>query len=273
MTAYYHLLKRTTDTNHNTLTTTAHYQSTPDTQGAWNDHEQHIAPVTGVICHEMEHYHPHDHMRIGRISIDILGVIPLGEITIATTTIRGGRTIELIESTVSANGRNYVIAKAWRMLTSDSSEVQGLEDDNITHPDTLPATHALSRWDGGFIGTLTTRAESSNQSETGLVWVTTGIDMVAEEQSSDFVKLMSMVDIANGIAPRIAPTDDSWIYPNLDLQIHMHRLPQGQWLGIESIQQIGEDGIGLTSAILHDIQGVFGRSEQILTVRKIDKDS
>ncbi|MEG1157701.1 MAG: thioesterase family protein, partial [Acinetobacter sp.] len=30
----------------------------------------------------------------------------------------------------------------------------------------------------------------------------------------------------------------------------------------------GDDGIGLTSAVLHDEQGPFGRSEQILTLRK-----
>ena len=50
--------------------------------------------------------------------------------------------------------------------------------------------------------------------------------------------------------------------------MHLHRLPQGEWLGLEVTQQYGEDGIGLTSAVLHDTQGPFGRSEQILTLRQ-----
>ena len=56
---------------------------------------------------------------------------------------------------------------------------------------------------------------------------------------------------------------------DVDLQIHMHRLPQGRWLGLETVQQIGKDGIGLTSSVLHDVHGPFGHSEQLLTVRKL----
>ena len=58
-------------------------------------------------------------------------------------------------------------------------------------------------------------------------------------------------------------------FSKLDLQLHLYRIPQGKWLGIEAVQQYGEDGIGLTSAVLHDTQGPFGRSEQILTLRKM----
>ena len=56
---------------------------------------------------------------------------------------------------------------------------------------------------------------------------------------------------------------------NLDLQIHLYRLPQDQWLGLETVQQYGEDGIGLTSSVSHDIDGSFGCSKQILTLRAI----
>jgi hypothetical protein len=67
--------------------------------------------------------------------------------------------------------------------------------------------------------------------------------------------------------PRQSPKE--WAFPNLDLQIHLHRLPRGPWLGLETVQQYGADGIGLTSSVLHDIYGPFGRSEQILTLRAV----
>ena len=82
---------------------------------------------------------------------------------------------------------------------------------------------------------------------------------------------MGLVDTANGVVPRkgLNLSDLQWAFPNTDLQIHMHRLPKGKWLGIEAVQQYGDDGIGLTSAILHDLHGAFGRSEQILTIRPL----
>ena len=79
---------------------------------------------------------------------------------------------------------------------------------------------------------------------------------------------MGMVDAANGVVPRIEQQTIEWLFPNLDLQIHLYRLPVGKRLGLQSVQQIGDDGIGLTSSILHDELGPFGRSEQILTVRQ-----
>ena len=82
-----------------------------------------------------------------------------------------------------------------------------------------------------------------------------------------------MVDTANGVVPRVGLGLDeaNWMFPNTDLQIHMHRLPQGRWLGIDAMQQYGADGIGVTSAVLHDVYGPFGRSEQILTIRPMPR--
>lgn len=51
MTAYYQLIERGTDA---AGTVTAHYRSTPLAQGAWNEHEQDMAPATGIICAELE---------------------------------------------------------------------------------------------------------------------------------------------------------------------------------------------------------------------------
>ena len=59
------------------------------------------------------------------------------------------------------------------------------------------------------------------------------------------------------------------MFPNVDLQIHLYRLPKGKWLGLDVQQQYGADGIGLTTAVLHDEEGPFGHAEQILTVRKV----
>ncbi len=269
MSAYYHLLDRTNIAKGDEFTSIAHYQSTIHTQGTWNDHEQHMAPITGLICHEMERYSPRDDCRIGRISIDVLGIIPFGSIELSTHFIRSGRTIELIETRISTNNRVHVIARAWRMATSNTSMVEGIEDASITPPQNLPQVDTLNKWGGGFLDSLHARGVSTSQVGKGMIWVTNEIHTVARHETSDFVRLMGLVDIANGIGARIDASKKQWVYPSLDLQIHMYRQPQGKWLGIEATQQIGSDGIGLTSSVLHDVLGAFGRCEQIITVRKI----
>ncbi|MDY3331088.1 MAG: thioesterase family protein, partial [Pelistega sp.] len=109
-----------------------------------------------------------------------------------------------------------------------------------------------------------------NRPGKGIVWITTDKAMVEGEQPSSFTRLLGLIDTANGTVPR-QEGDFDWAFPNLDLQVHLHRLPQGDWLGLETIQQYGADGIGLTTSVLHDVYGAFGRSEQILTIRPMPK--
>lgn len=253
--------------------TTAHYRCNLPSQGAWNEHEQHMAASTGVLTYELEQFMPREDMRIGRISLDIFGLIHFGKFSITTQVIRGGRTIELVEAKMEANGKICIVARAWRMQTSDTSEVAGLEDEHIGHPENYPDWDGMKHWGGGYIDSIYLKADPDNRQGEGIVWINTDIDMVEEngqaKPTSDFVHLMGMVDTANGVVPRIhQPNTIEWFFPNLDLQIHLHRMPVGRWLGLETVQQFGGDGVGLTSSVLHDAHGAFGRSEQILTIRK-----
>ncbi|TCM68022.1 thioesterase superfamily protein [Acinetobacter calcoaceticus] len=265
MTAFYQRLSRSTDANG---VVTAHYTSTIHAQGAWNPHEQHMAPASGIIAAELEAFSPREGMRIGRISFDILGLIHFGEFSIETSVIRAGKTIELIESKMSANGKTCIVARAWRMCTSDSSSVAGLEDKAVHQPDQYTLWKGMERWPGGYIRTLETRTDEHHRGGKGTVWMNNDIEMVEGQSTTDFVHIIGMIDGANGIVAR-QDGEFKWAFPNLDLQIHMHRYPQGRWLGLETIQQYGSDGIGLTSTVLHDAYGPFGRAEQILTLREL----
>ncbi|WP_309079721.1 thioesterase family protein [Zhihengliuella sp.] len=245
------------------------YHSTVHAQGAWNPHEQHMAPATGIMTHVLEQFQPRDDLRMARISLDIHGIIRGGEFEIRTRMIRPGRTIELVEAEMVAQGRTSIVARAWRLKTGDSTAVVGLEDAPVVGPHELPDWTGMSVWPGGYIESLQFRVAPEHRPGRGVVWLRNELPMVEGHETSALTHLMGMVDTANGVAPRVEPGQGSWMFPNLDLQIHMHRAPVGEWLGLESQQTYGADGIGLTSAVLHDEQGPFGRSEQILTVRPL----
>jgi hypothetical protein len=101
----------------------------------------------------------------------------------------------------------------------------------------------------------------------GRVWVHTEHPLTDKRDSTDLARLIGLVDTANGIAARVQP-GSGYAFPNLDLQIHMYRQPAGDWLGLDNSVSFGSDGIGLTSSVLHDLQGPLGRAEQILTLRR-----
>lgn len=245
------------------------YRSTIHAQGAWNDHEQHMAPATGVLAHELMNFQSREDMRMARLSLEIHGLIHAGDFEVKTRMIRPGRTIELVEAEMITQGRTSIVARAWRLATGDSSSVAGIEDAPVPGPHDCQPYDASAQWPGGYIRGLEMRAAADHRPGKGIVWVRNPFSMIDGVNSPDVVRLLGMVDTANGVAPRSEPGPNSWMFPNVDLQIHMYHEPIGEWLGLQAQQSYGSDGIGLTSAVLHDLNGPFGRSEQILTVRPL----
>lgn len=244
------------------------YRSTIHAQGAWNPHEQHMAPASGIIADALVRHEPRDDVRLARISYEILGLIPGGEFQVHTSTLRPGRTIELIQAELSAGGRVAIRATAWRMITSDTSAVAATEDEPMPGPDECKPWDGATVWPGGYIRSLEMRLAEGHRPGSGRVWIRTSHPLTDREDITDLARLMGLVDTANGIAARVPPGEDSYIFPNVDLQIHMYRQPSGEWLGLDNKVSFGSDGIGLTSTVLHDVDGPFGRAEQILTLRK-----
>lgn len=245
------------------------FESTINAQGAWNPEEQHMAPISGLITQCLLECEPRDGLHLSRLSFDILGMIPRGEFEISAAVVRPGRTIELVEARMDAGGRTAIVAKAWRLGTQDTAAVAAVEDQRIPGPEDAGPHEAMTAWPGGFIRSLEVRVVPGHRPGRGQVWMRNPYSMVEGRTTPDVVRLIGMVDAANGIAPRVEPGGNSWMYPNVDLQIHLYRMPTGEWLGLDTRVTFGSGGVGLTSSVLHDLDGPFGRSEQILTVRKL----
>ncbi len=249
---------------------TAEFESCISAQGTWRDDELHMAPVSGLLVAEIEAHEPRPELRLARLSFEILGTLHYGPLTVTTRTVRPGRTIELVESRLEARGRDVLVARAWRLATLDTTEEAVTRDGTLAPlEDCEPFPEMNRRWPGGYIQSLQVRVAADHAPGHGRCWSTTSVDMIAGEPTSDLVRLMGMVDTANGVAPVLTAGPGGYAFPNVDLQVHLYRDPAGPWLGYETTSNLGADGIGVTSTVLHDRHGAFGRSEQIQTIRRI----
>lgn len=242
------------------------FAPTAHTGGAWSSDEQHFSPLGGLIVHEIERSRSEGpSMLAGRICFDILGRIALDEFEIHVETIRPGRTIELVQVTVTIHGRAAVVARAWYLTSLDTGSVAGGSGTPLPAPDTLSPWSMTSVWPGGFIASLDVRTVGEPAPGRTTAWVSTAIDLVDGEPTGPAASFVALVDTANGIAVRQKPTE--WMFPNVDLSIHLFRQPAGAWTGLDTSVSFGATGQGLTSTVLHDVHGPVGRAEQILTVR------
>lgn len=244
------------------------YTPTEHVGGAWNDEELHFSPVAGLLVHHMDRWrnrHADADKMIGRVSFDILGRLARGDIELSTRVIRPGRTIELLETTATIGGRVTITARAWLLSVQDTGAVAGGKWSSLPAPETLPEYDLTAIWPGGYIASVVARRAGKPEPGHARVWLRSPLALVAGEDSSPVASYIALIDTANGIAVRQRPED--WMFPNLDLTVHLFRQPSGRWVGFDTTVAYGPTGQGLTSSVLHDLDGPLGSAEQILTVR------
>ena len=248
---------------------TGRYRPTVHAQGAWNEAEIHFSPLGGLLVHEIDLHRagadPADTKQLSRVSFDILGFLAAEEITIEVTTTRPGRTIELVEARASIRGRTAVVARAWFIGAVDTTAVEGGAPSDIAAPSTTRPWSMAGTWSGGYIDSLQVRPVGKPTAGRTTAWITTEVVLVEAREVTPHARFVALVDTANGIAVREHPGE--WLFPNLDLTIHLFRQPAGPWVGLDTTVAFGPTGLGLTSSVLHDESGPVGRAEQTLTVR------
>lgn len=243
------------------------YEATEHTGGGWNPAEQHIAPVLGLMVHAIEcdaSRRAAAPLAIARLTYDILGTLPIGEFQTQVATVRGGRTIELVEVTLSHGGRPAVVLRAWLLKEFDSQDLSGTSFAAIDPPESMPTFDPTEMWPGGFVGSVEVW-RSEVQPGAAAWWVRTDVGLVEDEPVSATARAVGLFDLANGITPRVSPAEA--FYPNTDLTAHLFREPSGEWLGFATTVSFGPRGAGVTHSVLHDEHGPFGTIAQMLTVR------
>ncbi|MGP4109859.1 thioesterase family protein [Streptomyces sp. 4N509B] len=248
------------------------YKPTAHAGGAWDPAEMHFSPLGGLVVHAVERFLAAREggdagLVLSRISYDILGRLALDECEIRVEAVRPGRTIELLEAVVSIAGRPAVRARAWLLAPWDTAAVAGGGDERLPSPDDLGPSPLTTVWPGGYVSSLDVRPLRPPLPGRATVWVASPLALVAGEAVSPLASFVALVDTANGVATRQPPT--VWMYPNVDLTVHLHRQPEGGWVGLDTTVVFGPTGQGITSSVLHDLAGPVGHAQQMLTVRPL----
>jgi hypothetical protein len=245
------------------------FRATDEVGGAWDVDHQHIAPALGLLLHAVERDRDGrrtDGLRVGRLSHDILGTVPVDEVEVDVRVLRPGRTIELVEAVLSHADRPVVVLRAWLLQAGDTRDLAGTPLPPMKPPAAIEPWDPTTVWPGGFIASVEVRRE---QDEPGRArfWVRSRTSLLDGEPVSDLARLGALLDIANGMTVRVSPREVA--FPNVDLTAHLFGEPRGEWVGFDTSVSFGAGGLGLTSSVLHDERGPVGTMAQCLTVRPV----
>lgn len=245
----------------------ARFHATSSTAGPWFADAQHVGPPSALLTRALERLPDGPGVQLVRVTVEVLGPVPVGEVQVAAAVERTGRSVQLVAAEMSAGGRTVLRARGWRLAVGDTTAVA------VGAAETLPppVQGTLTRWgDGwlpGFIDAVEWRwvAGGPPGSGPGAAWLRQRVPLVAGEKPTPGQRLMVAADCANGVG---APLDlREWLFVNTELTVHLHRPPVGEWIGVSASTVVGPTGAGTVSALLHDEDGHVARCAQVLIVR------
>lgn len=243
------------------------YNSTVHTTGPWSPLTQHLGPPSALLVREMERLPAAAPMTIARVTIEILGPVPVAPLTVSASIDRPGRSVELLSASLTVNDRVAVRARAWRIVRSDTSEVAADIATRLPPPSDGTVMTRPEGWGAGYLDVMEWRALSGALGQPGpaTVWARQTIPLVGDETPTGLQRLMAVADSGNGVSNLLDPR--KWLFINSDLTVHLYRDPVDEWIALDAATAIGPDGIGTATSALHDLQGPVGRGAQALLIR------
>jgi hypothetical protein len=243
------------------------FHATQHTVGPWSAEAQHMGPPAALLTRALEGCAMARPSTLMRLTFEVLGPVPVGEVTVQAGVERPGRTVELLSAELTAGGRAVVRARAWRIALTDTAAVAGGGTPPMAPPtDTEPMVIPYG-WRRGYLDATEWRSISGGMTGSGeaRVWARTLVDVVAGEPPTPLQRLCAIADSGNGVSTRLDVRQ--WLFINTDLSLHLYRGPVGEWFGLDAETAIGPSGAGVAASVLHDEAGALGRAAQSLVVR------
>ena len=239
--------------------------------GPWSADAMHGGPPSALLvraCEQVVAAAGGTGLLAVRTAVDFLAPVPVAQVEVTARVVRPGRRVALAEATLSAGGRDVLVARTWLLAVADPPVV--LPDDlteagvTLPEPDLCPPVGG-DRWDFPYGRSIDWRVVGGTHGRgDATVWGRARLPLLAGEEPSGLQCAVLVADSSSGVS---AGLDwDLWQFVNVDLTVHLTRPLVGDWVCLDAHSRYASSGTGLARSTLHDELGVVGSSAQSLVV-------
>lgn len=248
--------------------------------GPWSAELQHGGPPSALLVLLAERLavaaSGRADLMAARIAAEFLAPVPVAPLTVSARVLRLARSAVLISAELAADGRACLQARVWLMAENGSAaDAQagsgpGRAPAAVAHapevqddPSQLPV---LDMHGFPYAHHLEWRAVSGAARKPGpaATWTRSRVPLVAGERPSTLQRLALVADSASGISSLV--DWDDWSFANVDLDVHLMRQSQDDWVLMQAVTELGA-GLGLARSTLSDRAGMLGAGMQTLLIR------
>ncbi len=246
------------------------------TRGPWDPKAQHAGPPAALIGREIERLGggriggpDGPPAQVGRITYEILRSVPIAPVRVEAEVARPGRRVEMVRAALlDEAGEPLIRAQGWRVRAEEVSlEAPQPMPEPPAGPDRgAPSEFFDTGYEVGYHAAMEGRFVEGAFVELGpaTVWMRLGVSLVGGEDPSPLQRVLVAADSGNGVS---ATLDWSrYLFMNVDLSVHLHRMPGGEWVCLDAVTLPEPNGIGMSDALLYDERGRIGRAVQTLLI-------
>jgi hypothetical protein len=246
------------------------------TQGPWNPEHQHGGAVCAALAWAAEREPAPVPMRAVRIAFDLMHPAPMRPLRPQVTVAREGRRVQLLDVALLEGERAVARASILRVRTEPGLDLDdaargsagpplGIRPEDIA-PMAAPRRFAENVGVPGYIRAVELRRHQPEPRNgvPAICWSRLRCRVVEGEEPSPLLRLAAQADFVSGMANGLDFA--RYLSINPDVNVHLEREPEGEWIGIEALTTIANDGIGHSCGTLHDRHGPIGRAASALYV-------
>jgi acyl-coenzyme A thioesterase PaaI-like protein len=247
----------------------ARYSADTATGGPWNPALQHGGPPSALLvliaeALAAEHTGRDDLVSL-RLAAEFVRPVPVGELRVSADVLRVARTAVLVGLTMSDSDRVCLHGRVWLVRSADT---QALLPPDPGHPVPSEPPTGLPGLEARFPygESMEWRVVSGglDQPGPGTVWARATRSILDGVPMTGMQRAALVGDSASGISAELDWT--TWSFLNIDLDIHLARPLEGEWVLLDAETQVGPAGSALARSTVSDLVGRVGGSLQTLVL-------
>jgi hypothetical protein len=246
------------------------YVATELTRGPWDPGAQHAGPPAALLGRELERLPDAEEFQVGRVTCEILRSVPIAPLRVSARVVRPGRRVQLLETELrDEEDEPLVRASAWRIRTAPvdiPAEAMAAYEPPPGPEQGAEAEFFPTGQELGYHTAMECRFVEGGFVEPGpaVVWLRMRQPLVAGEEPSPLQRVLVTADVGNGVSASLDYR--RYLFINVDLTVHVERMPAGEWVCVDAVTLPQPNGVGTAESVLSDEQGRIGRALQTLLV-------
>lgn len=236
------------------------FRPTPSAVSPWDPKATNGIALAGLVGVLLEEACGDTDMTLTRLTIDILGAAPLEATSGEVRFVRSGARLKMADVILSSGGRPAVRASA--VLVRQVGTPERLPEQRWPSPKGI-ATY-LSANSPGLTNAVDIRIISGGYRDKGrgVMWINLLRRIVDGQPLTPITRAAMLADFGSGIGSFVHPSQYS--YANVDIAMHLLRLPRGEWMVVDADTDSAGNGVALTTSAFYDMEGLFARGHQTL---------